>query len=102
MNAAAIAALVRIAEWVAGRLARRKAVRTTVLPLVQKADEITASTDVATHEARRKFVVGLLVQQGLSETDAYLLTHAALKLWKRLKAKAAARAARRARRQQVV
>lgn len=80
-----INAIVRAVAW-------RGKVKALVLPLIEQAASGNPPLDNA---ARREYVVAALMKQGLSESDARLLTEAGVKYWKRLSAKAAKKAAKR-------
>jgi len=94
-----LSAIVNLIETIVGALSRRSKVKALVLPLIEKANAITGSDEAATYESRRLLVVGALMETGIGETDAYILTHAGLKLWKKIQAKAAKKAAKAAARQ---
>ena len=70
---------------------KRREIRNVVVPLIAAAD---GRGDLVGTQARREWVVGILVGRGLPESDARLLTEAGVKVWKRLKKKAAKRAAK--------
>lgn len=82
---------------------KRRFIRETVLPLIQQAEKAYAFTDGAfNNDHRRHLVVNALRARGLSDSEAALLTEAGVRLYKRLQAKAAKRAARKARRMGIV
>ena len=92
MNLTAILSLI---ESIVGLLSRRSKVKKLVLPLIEQA--AANSSVLTTNEARRGSVISALMGRGLSESSARLLTEAGVKLWKKLAARAARKAARAAR-----
>ena len=89
MNLTAILSLI---ESIVGLLSRRSKVKKLVLPLIEQA----AVKGLMDNGARREWVVAQLAAHGLSDSSARLLTEAGVKLWKKLEAKRAKRAAKEA------
>ena len=85
-----VAGILALVEALVGVFKRSKKIRDVVLPLVERA---AGMVDLG-NDGRREFVVAELIKQGLSESDARLLTEAGVKLWKKLEAKKAKKAAK--------
>lgn len=79
---------------------RRRFIRDRVIPLIEEADGRPDS--LKSNQARREWVVNVLRENGLSESEARLLTESGLSLYRRLQAKAAKKAARKAKRARIV
>lgn len=94
MNLTAL--LPSLIDAIVGALKRRKKVRELVLPLIEQAAALAEAGTANTNESRREFVVAALMKQGLSESDARLLTEAGVKLWKKIQAKLAKKAGKAA------
>lgn len=86
-----ISAVLTIVQAITAVFSRGKKIRDVVLPLVEQA---AGMADLG-NDGRREFVVAELLKQGLSESDARLLTEAGVKLWKKLQAKLAKKAAKK-------
>jgi hypothetical protein len=87
-------AIISVVEAIVRAFARRKAIKNKVLPLIEEAAKIASSDAAATNESRRDWVVAALMKEGLPESTARLLTEAGVKLWKKLEAKKAKKAAK--------
>jgi len=89
------AAILPFIEAIIRAFARRRAVKNIVLPLVEAAAVKYPALSVS-YDERRDHVIEQLRHHGLSESDARLLTEAGVKLWKKLEAKHAKKAAKEA------